>query len=113
MSCSFEDLKTAALSLPARDRAALARFLLQSLECDEEAWAGAWVEELDLRLGEFRSGQVVGVPAVEVLRRLKERYPADSGADAWRQVDAIHDRLAAEGRIFSDSADLLREDRDR
>jgi plasmid stability protein len=33
--------------------------------------------------------------------------------DAWASVDAIYRRLAASGRSFSDSADLLREDRDR
>jgi plasmid stability protein len=33
--------------------------------------------------------------------------------NAWAPVDAICDRLAASGRTFSDSADLLREDRDR
>jgi plasmid stability protein len=31
----------------------------------------------------------------------------------WSAVDAIYGRLAASGRTFSDSADLLREDRDR
>jgi len=40
--------------------------------------------------------------------------PRQSGhPDAWEAVDAINDRLAASGRKFSDSADLLREDRDR
>lgn len=34
------------------------------------------------------------------------------GAD-WSEVDAIYNRLAASGRSFSDSAELLREDRDR
>jgi antitoxin FitA len=33
--------------------------------------------------------------------------------DVWAPVDAIYDRLAASGQTFSDSADLLREDRDR
>src|SRR5262245_33454131 len=33
--------------------------------------------------------------------------------DAWRSVDELYQRLAASGRTFSDSADLLREDRDR
>ncbi|HBI45329.1 MAG TPA: hypothetical protein DDY78_21125 [Planctomycetales bacterium] len=33
--------------------------------------------------------------------------------DAWQSVDAIRARLAASGRKFSDSAELLREDRDR
>ena len=32
---------------------------------------------------------------------------------AWAAVDAIYHRLAASGQTFSDSADLLREDRDR
>lgn len=31
----------------------------------------------------------------------------------WASVDEIYHRLAASGRTFSDSADLLREDRDR
>jgi plasmid stability protein len=31
----------------------------------------------------------------------------------WAPVDAIYERLAASGRTFTDSADLLREDRDR
>jgi len=34
-------------------------------------------------------------------------------ADPWAKVRAIHDHLAASGRTFSDSADLLREDRER
>jgi plasmid stability protein len=34
-------------------------------------------------------------------------------ADPWSAVDAIYDRLDASGRTFSDSADPLREDRDR
>lgn len=33
--------------------------------------------------------------------------------DDWAGVDAIYDRLAASGRSFSDSADLLREDREK
>ncbi len=33
--------------------------------------------------------------------------------DAWGSVDAIYHRLATSGKTFSDSAELLREDRDR
>jgi plasmid stability protein len=33
--------------------------------------------------------------------------------EAWAPVDAIYQRLAASGRTFSDSANLLREDRER
>jgi len=35
------------------------------------------------------------------------------GSDVWASVDAIYHRLATSGRTFSDSADLLHEDRDR
>ncbi len=39
---------------------------------------------------------------------------AESTAPAgWAGVDAIRQRLAASGRTFSDSAELLREDRER
>ncbi|HKI34681.1 MAG TPA: hypothetical protein VKA46_22685 [Gemmataceae bacterium] len=37
--------------------------------------------------------------------------PPDSGA--WAEVNAIRERLAASARAFTDSADLLREDRER
>jgi plasmid stability protein len=36
-----------------------------------------------------------------------------NGQDAWSKVDAIYHRLAASGQSFSDSTDLVREDRDR
>jgi plasmid stability protein len=34
-------------------------------------------------------------------------------SETWAEVDCIFDRLAASGRSFGESADLLREDRDR
>ena len=33
--------------------------------------------------------------------------------DVWATVDTIYHRLAASGRTFTDSVDLLREDRER
>jgi plasmid stability protein len=33
--------------------------------------------------------------------------------DDWAPVDAIYQRLVSSGRTFTDSAELLREDRDR
>jgi plasmid stability protein len=33
--------------------------------------------------------------------------------DVWAQVDALYRHFTASARTFSDSADLLREDRDR
>jgi hypothetical protein len=31
----------------------------------------------------------------------------------WRQVNAIRDSLAAAGKVFGDSTELIREDRNR
>jgi plasmid stability protein len=51
-------------------------------------------------------------PAEEAKAILAEALH-DRRPDAWAQVDKIYHRLAASGRTFSESADLLREDRDR
>jgi plasmid stability protein len=63
----------------------------------------------DLRERASRHGRT---PAEEAKSILAD---ALSGArtEAWAPVDAIYQRLAASGQTFSDSADLLREDRDR
>jgi plasmid stability protein len=73
------------------------------------------------------------IPDVEetVLDRLRERAAAHgrapeaeakalleavlqpAPAQAWAAANAFRARLAASGRAFSDSADMLREDRDR
>ena len=53
-------------------------------------------------------------PEVEATAILEEALSIlENRQDAWAQVDAIYTRLAASGRTFSDSAELLREDRDR
>ncbi len=75
MTATLQDLKDASAALPSPQRAELAHFLLQSLETEEDGWAEAWREELSRRLQDIRSGQLVGVPAEEVLNRLRERYP--------------------------------------
>jgi plasmid stability protein len=51
-------------------------------------------------------------PADEARAILEEALCSKRLSD-WASVDAIYHRLAASGRNFSDSADLLREDRDR
>ncbi len=73
------------------------------------------------------------IPDVDepVLARLRERAAAHgrtpeaeagmilrealhpSAESAWSRVNALREQLAASGRSFSDSAELLREDRDR
>lgn len=54
-------------------------------------------------------GQTIEAEAKTILAQMLGK----SEDDVWAKVDAIHARLAASGRTFSDSAELLREDRDR
>jgi putative addiction module component (TIGR02574 family) len=95
MALTLQELKDAAIQLSASDRAALAEFLLRSLEPEEEGWAEAWGEELDRRMAEIRSGSVVGIPAEEVLARLSVPLPADQRAELARrdaEMDANPER---------------------
>jgi putative addiction module component (TIGR02574 family) len=75
MNLTFQELRDASANLPPPQRAELAHFLLRSLEPQEEGWTEAWHEELTRRMAEIRSGEVKGIPADEVLRGLRERYP--------------------------------------
>ena len=47
------------------------------------------------------------------VKNILQEAATEVKADAWAAVDSIRDRLAESGRQFSDSAELLREDRDR
>jgi antitoxin FitA len=54
-------------------------------------------------------GRTVETEARAILTAALQAPPADP----WAAANAIRERLAASGRTFSDSAELLREDRDR
>lgn len=50
----------------------------------------------------------------EVLVVVQPQPPdAATPPDPWASINAFRERLAASGRTFSDSVDLIREDRDR
>ena len=51
-------------------------------------------------------------PTEEAKAILMEALPGPRQG-VWAEVDAIYQRLLTSGRSFSDSAELLREDRDR
>ena len=69
-----EVLKTA-LSLDARDRAALAERLLASLEeLSEEEAERLWAEEAQRRLEEYRAGRAKVAPAEEVHQRAEKLF---------------------------------------
>jgi putative addiction module component (TIGR02574 family) len=65
------DILKEALALPGEERAALAGYLLDSLQADivEDAEA-AWAIEANRRVAELDSGTVKTIPWAEVRRRL-------------------------------------------
>ena len=75
MTTKAEELKSELAALPVEDRAALAHFLIDSLDPDEDAAVeAAWDEELKRRAAEIRSGELVGEPAEQVFRELRAKY---------------------------------------
>jgi putative addiction module component (TIGR02574 family) len=75
MTETAERLKTelATLSLP--ERAELARYLIGSLDEEEDADAeAAWDAELQRRAAAIEGGRVVGKPAAQVFAELREKY---------------------------------------
>jgi len=65
------------------------------------------LQQLQVRANEH--GRTPEEEAKAILSEILQGPPQAS----WGPVDAIYTRLAASGRTFGDSADLLREDRDR
>ena len=66
--------KSELATLPARDRAELAYFLLESLGDNADA-EGAWDAKLQQRIDDVQQGRVTGVPASEVFDQLRKRFP--------------------------------------
>jgi len=65
-------------ALSEKDRAGLARRLLAGLDGPEEDPAqvrAAWVATIRRRVEEVRSGKAIGIPAEEVDRMMREKYP--------------------------------------
>jgi putative addiction module component (TIGR02574 family) len=70
-----KQIEAAAIKLPKRDRARLAKKLLDSIpmkpdERDRDVMA-AWMAEVELRIDEFESGKVTGIPADKVFKRVR------------------------------------------
>lgn len=75
MTETAERLKVALAQLSATERAALAHFLIHTLDEGADADAdAAWDAELTRRLAEIRSGEAVGEPAEQVFTELREKY---------------------------------------
>lgn len=69
---SLEELETEIKQLTLKDRAALAKWLVESLDdLSETEIEALWVEEAEHRLDEMEQGLVNEIPAHEVLRRAR------------------------------------------
>lgn len=70
MRTGAEDLEVAVLSLPAGDRARLAKRLIESLDQDPGIEA-AWEKEIARRVARIESGKASLVPAEEVFAKAR------------------------------------------
>jgi putative addiction module component (TIGR02574 family) len=78
MSSSFDQVLTAALSLPDTERADLVDALLGTLEPDPAAPLDpAWLEEIERRSKEYDEGKVQGIPWDEVRKSLRRGAQSD------------------------------------
>ena len=69
---SLEELEVEIKQLTLKDRAALAKWIVESLdELSESEIEALWVEEAERRLDEMEQGLVTEIPAQEVLRRAR------------------------------------------
>lgn len=73
MPHSLKELTEEALQLALDERIALAESLLLTIdEAHDQLIDEAVMNELERRLEDFRSGNVVGIPAERVLREIRE-----------------------------------------
>jgi putative addiction module component (TIGR02574 family) len=78
LSEAAEKLIPALEALSVKDRAGLARRLLAGLDGPEEdptEVRAAWVTEIRRRVEEVKRGKATGIPAEEVDRLMREKYP--------------------------------------
>ena len=74
MAESVQNLEAAALKLPEKDRAELARVLLLSLGAAElEGSEAVWAEEAERRYEELTSGAVQAIPSEQVFHEARTR----------------------------------------
>ena len=71
---TYEEIISAALSLPPGTRAMLAEHLLESLDAEDQKRIDAlWAEEAERRMREIDEGKVTPIPGDQVMDRLRSR----------------------------------------
>ena len=75
MAETLEHLKQQLGTLAAPERAELARFLINSLDQEDDPDAeAAWEAELTRRTSEIKSGKVSGKPAAQVFEEIRKTF---------------------------------------
>jgi putative addiction module component (TIGR02574 family) len=74
MSTRFKELEKQARALSAREKAELARVLIDDLDSSTDANAEQlWIEEAQRRYDAFAAGKLTALPGEEVMRRARQR----------------------------------------
>lgn len=81
MDWNPEQLTSAALRLPAADRARMAEALLVSLEGEDATWEAEWLAEAGRRSRAADADPARVRPAAAVFAALRERFPSESDPD--------------------------------
>lgn len=75
MGKTFNEIESEAMALPANERAALARDLIESLDANlSEECEQAWLDEAERRYTDYAKGDIKGRPAEHVIAELKNEY---------------------------------------
>jgi putative addiction module component (TIGR02574 family) len=82
---TLEECRSIALSLPLKDRAALVKDLLDSLEgINESEIEDLWVQEAEARYEVYKSGETESYSVEEVMRAARERLGCGNLDTFWR-----------------------------
>ncbi len=74
MSSHFHDLEMQARALPAKEKAALARLLIEELDMTVDADADQlWIHEAQRRYDAYQKGELEAQPGEEVMARVRNR----------------------------------------
>jgi len=77
MSAHFDDIEKQARSLPLKEKAALARVLIEELDTSVDANAEQpWIDEAQRRYDAYLKGELEAIPGDDVMKRARSRVAA-------------------------------------
>ena len=77
MSAHFDDIQRQAKSLPLKEKAALARVLIEELDMSVDANVEQlWIDEAQRRHDNYLKGELEAIPGDDVMKRVRSRVAA-------------------------------------